>query len=56
VSDYNAQIIDEFRANEGRVGGMWEGTPLVLLHHTRNAIGQHRYTLVAYLSDGGATS
>ncbi|MGO9750207.1 MAG: hypothetical protein ACLP22_01555 [Solirubrobacteraceae bacterium] len=27
-------IIDEFRANEGRVGGMWEGTPLLLLHHT----------------------
>jgi len=26
-ADYNAQIIDEFRANNGHVGGMWEGTP-----------------------------
>ncbi len=33
-AEYNAMIIDEFRANEGRVGGMWEGTPLLLLHHT----------------------
>ena len=32
--DYNAQIIREFRANEGRVGGMWEETPLLLLSHT----------------------
>jgi deazaflavin-dependent oxidoreductase (nitroreductase family) len=53
VSDYNSQIIDEFRANEGRVGGMWEGTPLVLLHHTGAKSGRHRVTPVAYLSDGG---
>jgi deazaflavin-dependent oxidoreductase (nitroreductase family) len=53
VSDYNAQIIDEFRGNEGRAGGMWEGTPLVLLHHTGAKSGKHRVTPVAYLSDGG---
>jgi deazaflavin-dependent oxidoreductase (nitroreductase family) len=53
MSDYNAQIIDEFRANEGRVGGMWEGTPLVLLHHTGAKSGKNRATPVAYLSDGG---
>ena len=33
-ADFNAQIIEEFRANEGRVGGMIDGMPLLLLHHT----------------------
>jgi len=31
--DYNTRIIEEFRANEGRVGGPWAGTTLILLHH-----------------------
>jgi deazaflavin-dependent oxidoreductase (nitroreductase family) len=31
--DYNAKIIEEFRANEGRVGGEWAGSPLILIHH-----------------------
>jgi hypothetical protein len=34
ASDFNARIIDEFRANAGKVGGMFEGIPLLLLHHT----------------------
>jgi len=33
TDDYNRQIIEEFRANGGRVGGPWEGTPLILVHH-----------------------
>ena len=33
ASDYNTKIIEEFRANEGRVGGPWAGTPMILLHH-----------------------
>ncbi len=32
-SDYNAKIIEEFRASEGRVGGEWAGSPLILIHH-----------------------
>jgi hypothetical protein len=32
-AEYNAKVIGEFRANRGRVGGIWEGTPLLLLHH-----------------------
>jgi deazaflavin-dependent oxidoreductase (nitroreductase family) len=32
-SDYNAKIIKEFRANQGRVGGPWAGTTLILIHH-----------------------
>jgi hypothetical protein len=31
--EYNAKIIAEFRASRGRVGGTWEETPLLLLHH-----------------------
>ena len=31
--DFNAQIIDEFRANQGVVGGPFEGATLLLLHH-----------------------
>jgi deazaflavin-dependent oxidoreductase (nitroreductase family) len=52
-ADFNAQIIDEFHANEGRVGGMFEGTPLLLLHHTGAHSGKHRVNPVGYLSDGG---
>jgi len=33
ASDYNTKIIEEFRANEGRVGGEWTGIPLILIHH-----------------------
>ena len=32
-SDYNAKIIKEFRANQGRVDGPWAGTALILIHH-----------------------
>ena len=32
MSDFNAQNIAEFRANHGRVGGNFEGAPLVVLH------------------------
>jgi deazaflavin-dependent oxidoreductase (nitroreductase family) len=51
-ADYNAQIIDEFRANEGRVGGIWEQTPMLLLHHTGAKSGKSRVNPLAYLSDG----
>jgi deazaflavin-dependent oxidoreductase (nitroreductase family) len=52
-ADFNAQIIDEFRANEGRVGGMFEGTPLLLLHHTGAKSGKRRVNPLVYQSDGG---
>jgi len=44
-------IIAEFRANQGRVGGMWEATPLLLLHHTGAKSGKVRVNPVAYLPD-----
>ncbi len=33
MSDWNNEIISEFREHEGKVGGMFEGAPLLLLHH-----------------------
>ena len=50
-AEYNDKIIAEFRANEGRVGGMWEETPLLLLHHTGAKSGMSRVNPVAYLPD-----
>src|SRR5438128_1461860 len=52
-ADFNAQIIDEFHANEGRVGGMFEGMPLLLLHHTGAKSGTDRVNPLAYQSDDG---
>src|ERR1700749_843861 len=51
-ADFNAQIIDEFRANEGRVGGMFENMPLLLLHHTGARSGTPYVNPLAYLRDG----
>ena len=49
MSDWNAQIIEEFRANEGRVGGPFEGAPMVLLHHVGRKSGTERVTPLVYL-------
>ena len=37
--DWNAKTIAEFRANEGRVGGSFEGAPMVLVHHRGRKAG-----------------
>ena len=52
-SDYNARIIDEFRANEGRVGGSFDGVPLLLLHHTGARSGEKRINPLSYQPDDG---
>jgi deazaflavin-dependent oxidoreductase (nitroreductase family) len=51
-ADFNSQIIEEFQANAGRVGGMFEGMPLLLLHHTGAKSGTSRTSPLAYLEDG----
>jgi len=48
VSDWNAGIIDEFRENEGRVGGMFEGAPLLLLHHVGARTETERVSPLVY--------
>ena len=52
-ADFNAQIIEEFRANEGRVGGRFEGSPLLLLHHTGARSGTSYVNPLAYQADAG---
>jgi deazaflavin-dependent oxidoreductase (nitroreductase family) len=42
ANDYNAKIIEEFRANEGRVGGPWAGATLILVHHVGAKSGIER--------------
>ena len=51
-NDWNRQIIEEFRANGGKVGGMWEGKPLLLLTTTGAKSGQRHTTPTMYLTDG----
>jgi deazaflavin-dependent oxidoreductase (nitroreductase family) len=52
MSDWNNNIIEEFRENEGQVGGPFEGAPLLLLHTTGRRSGNERVNPVMYLSDG----
>jgi deazaflavin-dependent oxidoreductase (nitroreductase family) len=51
--DWNRQTIEAFRANGGKVGGMWEGRPLLLLTTTGAKSGQRRTNPTMYLADGG---
>jgi len=52
MSDFNQQIIDEFRANEGRVGGPFEGAPMILVHHVGAKSGTERVTPLVHFPDG----
>jgi len=49
MSDFNANTIEEFRANEGKVGGMFEGAPLIILHTTGARSGAERLAPLMYL-------
>ncbi len=51
-NDRNQKIIDEFRANGGKVGGPFEGRTLLLLHTKGARSGQERINPVAYVKDG----
>ena len=52
MNDWNRTIIEEFHANAGKVGGQFEGMPLLLLTTTGAKTGQTRINPVAYLADG----
>ncbi len=52
MDDFNAKVIEEFRANDGKVGGNFEGAPLLLLHSTGAKSGETRLHPVMYLEDG----
>jgi deazaflavin-dependent oxidoreductase (nitroreductase family) len=49
MTDWNTKVVEEFRANEGRVGGNFEGAPMVLLHHTGRRTGRALLAPVMYL-------
>jgi deazaflavin-dependent oxidoreductase (nitroreductase family) len=51
--DFNQQIIDEFRARDGEVGGVFEGAPMLLLHHVGAKSGEARISPLVYLADDG---
>jgi deazaflavin-dependent oxidoreductase (nitroreductase family) len=50
--DWNQRIIEEFRANSGRVGGPFEGAPMVLLHHVGARTGTARVNPLVCFPDG----
>ncbi len=52
MNDFNAKVIEEFHANEGRVGGNFAGAPLLLLHHTGAKSGKSYVNPLVYLADG----
>jgi deazaflavin-dependent oxidoreductase (nitroreductase family) len=66
MSDFNEQVIAEFRANGGKVGGMFEGAPMVLLHTTGASTGLERVhplmyqqvgdEVAVFASNGGGTT
>jgi len=57
ASSWNDSIIAEFRANEGRVGGRFEGAPMILVHHAGRKSGKEYVSPLVYLpGDSGDAS
>jgi deazaflavin-dependent oxidoreductase (nitroreductase family) len=53
VNDFNRNLIAEFRAGDGKVGGPFEGAPLLLLTTTGAKTGRKHTTPLVYQADGG---
>ncbi len=53
VNEWNKQIIAEFRANGGKVGGQFEGASMILVHHVGAKSGVERVSPMVYFPDGG---
>jgi deazaflavin-dependent oxidoreductase (nitroreductase family) len=51
MSDWNRQVIEQFRATGGKMGGDWAGQPLLLLHHRGRRTGAEHVAPVMYLAD-----
>jgi deazaflavin-dependent oxidoreductase (nitroreductase family) len=52
-NDWNTQVIAEFRANEGRLGGQFDGAPVLLLHTTGAKSHKERVNPMMYLDFDG---
>jgi deazaflavin-dependent oxidoreductase (nitroreductase family) len=48
ANDFNQKVVEEFRANGGKVGGPFDGLPMVLVHHTGAKSGTERVNPLAY--------
>jgi deazaflavin-dependent oxidoreductase (nitroreductase family) len=53
MTDWNSKIIEEFRANEGRVGGPFDGAPLLLLHTVGAKTAKQRVNPMMYQQVAG---
>ncbi|MGB5112829.1 MAG: nitroreductase family deazaflavin-dependent oxidoreductase [Mycobacterium sp.] len=53
LGDFNRNVVEEFRANAGKVGGPFEGGTLVLLHTIGAKSGQPRLSPLMYLEVDG---
>jgi deazaflavin-dependent oxidoreductase (nitroreductase family) len=53
ANDWNSKTIAEFRANQGRVGGPFEGAPMVLVHHRGRKSGSEYVNPMMYLPHDG---
>jgi deazaflavin-dependent oxidoreductase (nitroreductase family) len=53
MTDWNANIIEEFRENEGWVGGYFDGATMLLLHTTGRRTGEEHVNPLVYLPDDG---
>ena len=52
--DFNTKVITEFRENGGKVGGFFEGAPLLLLHHNGAKSGTERVNPLVYQQVDGS--
>ena len=52
MADHNAPIIEEFRANGGKVGGFFEGATLLILHTKGRKSGRPQTVVLNHLQDG----
>jgi deazaflavin-dependent oxidoreductase (nitroreductase family) len=52
VNEWNRQVIAEFRANGGKVGGRFAGARIVLVHHFGAKSGTERVSPMVYFPDG----
>jgi deazaflavin-dependent oxidoreductase (nitroreductase family) len=55
MNDWNTRIIEEFRANEGRVGPPFEGAPMILVHHIGAKSGTERVAPLVYFPQPDGT-
>jgi deazaflavin-dependent oxidoreductase (nitroreductase family) len=55
IPNVNEQVIDDFRANEGRVGGPFEGLPVILIHHVGAKTGTTRVSPLGYFPQNDGT-